>query len=398
MKKLLLLFAMALPMVFGSCIHGDDDAVPTGNSKTYELVSKADPGISGTATFEKNRNGSTTILLYLSGTRAGNSHPAHIHANSAAEGGAILIDLNPVDGLTGLSVTHVKAFNNGTKVKYDELLNFDGYINVHKSASDLVTLIAQGDIGANELTGNTKDYALESVVDSAISGTATFAERKNSTTLITVSLMGTADGAKHPAHIHANTAAEGGGILINLDTIVGPSGMSLTQIDTMNNGTSITYDELLDFDGYINVHVSKDNLGALVAQGDIGQNALTGMTKEYALAPVSDPAISGMVTFAERINNQTLVTINLNGVEDGIAHPAHIHKGPVADAPGAIIVPLSEVNGTTGVSKTNVTQLKDGTAINYAGLIGFDGYVNVHLSAEDLATLIAQGDIGKNAD
>jgi hypothetical protein len=36
---------------------------------------------------------------------------------------------------------------------------------------------------------------------------------------------------------------------------------------------------LLNFDGYINVHLSATNLASLVAQGDIGQNELTAVSK-----------------------------------------------------------------------------------------------------------------------
>jgi hypothetical protein len=41
----------------------------------------------------------------------------------------------------------------------------------------------------------------------------------------------------------------------------------------MNNGTAITYAELIDFNGYVNVHLSSSNLATLIAQGDIGANA-----------------------------------------------------------------------------------------------------------------------------
>ena len=400
MKKLFVFLTILAPVLLGSCENSDDGGgpMPTGESKTYQLTSKSDSSISGTATLAENNDGSTTLTLDLSGTSSGNMHPAHIHANSAAEGGAIMIDLMPIDGATGMSVTQIKAFNDGTKVTYTELLSYDGYINVHQSATDLGTLIAQGDIGANELTGQSKAYDLGPVSQPDISGTATFSERKNGTTLITVNLMGTSDGDKFPAHIHANTAAESGPIVINLDTIVGPSGMSLTQIDAMNDGTPITYDELLDFDGYINAHVSKDNLGVLVAQGDIGQNELTGNTKQYALAPKVDGTISGTVTFSERANMETLAVIMLQNAANGTDHPAHIHSGSVATAPGAIIVTFKSVSGATGMSKTNITQLDDGTPIDYAGITTIDGYVNVHVSAIDLATLIAQGNVGANAD
>ena len=140
MKKLILFLTLAAPLLFGSCTKIDDGYIPTGDSKTYHLVSVTDPGISGTAVFTENRDGSTTITLDLQGTKAGKSHPAHIHANSAAQGSAILIDLTPVIGTTGLSVTHVQSFNDGTGITYNELLDFDGYLNVHLSKDNVLKL------------------------------------------------------------------------------------------------------------------------------------------------------------------------------------------------------------------------------------------------------------------
>jgi hypothetical protein len=47
-------------------------------------------------------------------------------------------------------------------------------INVHLSADKLATLVAQGDIGQNDLTDVSKVYALGSVAVARIDGTATF--------------------------------------------------------------------------------------------------------------------------------------------------------------------------------------------------------------------------------
>jgi hypothetical protein len=55
--------------------------------------------------------------------------------------------------------------------------------------------------------------------------------------------------------------------------------------------------KLLDFDGYINVHLSADKLATLVAQGDIGQNDLTDVSKVYALGSVAVARIDGTATF-----------------------------------------------------------------------------------------------------
>jgi hypothetical protein len=71
--------------------------------------------------------------------------------NSAAKGG-IAFTFNPVNGDTGISKTNVSKLNDGAAFGYDQVLTYDGYINFH-SATELNVLVAQGDIGQNELTG-----------------------------------------------------------------------------------------------------------------------------------------------------------------------------------------------------------------------------------------------------
>ncbi len=390
-------------LIFIACDDDDPDPGPdpdpmlTGNSEEYSLFSVSDPGISGKVTFAERDDGVTVITIELNGTTDGANHPSHIHANTAAEGGGIVVDLVNVDGTTGSSETEVSALNDGTPISYAELIDFDGYVNVHLSDADLATLVAQGDIGQNELNGNSQEYALNSVSDPSISGTATFAERVNGETLITLDLVGTTAGGDHPSHIHANSAVEGGGISLDLANVDGESGRSLTNVSELNDGTAVSFEDLTTFNGYINVHLSSTDLATLIAQGDIGQNALNGNFEDYDLASVSDPSISGTATFAERNSGFTLITVQLTGTTTGGDHPMHIHANDVATG-GGIAVSLTNVEGGSGLSRTHVTMLDDGTEVTYEDLIAFDGHINVHLSAADLATLIAQGNIGANSN
>ena len=94
------------------------------------------------------------------------------------------------------------------------------------------------------------------------------------------------------------------------------------------------------------MHESAENLGTLIAQGDIGQNELTGTSKEYTLSPKSDPNISGTATFSERVNGTTLITLALDGTKEGDAFPAHIHRNSAAES-GAIIIDLDTIGGTS---------------------------------------------------
>ncbi|MEX2512198.1 MAG: CHRD domain-containing protein [Cyclobacteriaceae bacterium] len=118
--------------------------------------------------------------------------------------------------------------------------------------------------------------------------------------------------------------------------------------------------------------------------------------KEYDMNAVSDPMIQGTITFTKESETSTVIRIQLEGTEAGNSHPAHIHRNAASEG-GGIAIGLNDVTGATGISETTVTEMGDGTAINYDGLLNFDGHANVHLSPSAMSTLIAQGNIGSNS-
>jgi hypothetical protein len=244
---------------------------PEPNKTVYNLKIKDMIGISGTVTFTETSSTVTTITIKLNGGSATN-HPAHIHLNSAIETGAIALTLTPVDA-SGNSITEVSKLDDNTPINYSQLLNFDGYINVHESSSNLGTIIAQCDIGGNELTGAQKSYTLNAVNASGVSGTALFEKRKNGNTLVTLSMIGTVASGIHPAHIHLGSVASvgGGPIVKDLSNVEGATGKSYTNIRTLNDGTPITYDNWLVYDGYINV-LNSQTISTVISQGNIGSN------------------------------------------------------------------------------------------------------------------------------
>lgn len=264
-------FMMAL-FVTG-CNDDDDNIVGptlTGQSKTYTLKSESNPAISGTVKFAERSDNTTVVTIDLDGTTSG-THPAHIHANAAAETGGIIIDLNSVAGANGMSETMVSKLNSGTAIKYSELLALNGYVDVHASATDLATLIAQGDIGENELTASSTTYALSAVNDSGVNGTVTFGKRVSGSTLVTVDLQGASPTGNHPMYIYENDVTTPGPIAINLNNYLGSTGKSVTSVRKLNNNTAISYDQLTDFNGHIRIGTSATD-PAFIAQGNIGSN------------------------------------------------------------------------------------------------------------------------------
>jgi hypothetical protein len=259
-------------------------------SVSYDLEAQSNDGaipggVSGTVTFWEISENQTAVTLELDegATGASVAHPAHIHNNSASEGGGISIYLTPIDG-SGGGGTSARIVGRS----FDELASFDGHVNVHQSVANLGTIVAQGDVGANatgtlaaglDLVDNRRStaYTLEansndgSVAPNGIRGTVEFIELTSGITYVQTSLdpspAGGATGASvsHPAHIHRTAD---GGIEYYLSPIDGtdPDARAGKLVEE-------PYDDLTAFPGYVNVHESVANLGDIVSQGNIGSNA-----------------------------------------------------------------------------------------------------------------------------
>jgi hypothetical protein len=272
-QRILTVMAVAsIMVVFITGCKDDEVNGPglTGVSKSYTLNVVSNPAISGTVKFAERDDNTTMVTIVLNGTTSG-THVAHIHENSAAETGGILIDLNSIDGSKGTSETIVTKLNNGTSISYSELLMLNGYVNVHVGTTDLATLIAQGDIGENELTASSTTYALDAVNGSAVYGAVTFTKRISGSTLVTVVLEEASPTGNYPINIYDNNVATTGPIAINLNNYLGSTGISATSVRKLNNNTAISYDQLKDFNGHINIGTSATD-PTYIAQGNIGSN------------------------------------------------------------------------------------------------------------------------------
>jgi len=89
--------------------------------------------------------------------------------------------------------------------------------------------------------------------------------------MIKVEVTGTIGGNKHANHIHENNAATGGSIVLDFNKVDGATGISMSDAIKFNEGTSVTYEELINYDGHIIVHHHVDF--SKISRGDIGSNA-----------------------------------------------------------------------------------------------------------------------------
>jgi hypothetical protein len=285
--------SLAASVFFAACDSGGsgmDNTDETLRQVSYDLTAQSNDGsipsgVDATVTFWELGANQTLVTLELDGgaTGASVSHPAHIHNNSASEGGPIEIYLTPLDG-SGGGGTSARVVGRS----FDDLVGFDGYINIHESVDSLNNVVSQGNIGANAEgqsgeglavvdNPSSKTYDLSATSNSGsaapdgIPGRVTFNELTSSMTIVTLELdAGGATGASvsHPAHIHNNSASEGGPIEIYLSPVDGTD-----QAARSSKLVGRSYDDLTGFDGYVNVHESVANLQNVVSQGNIGANA-----------------------------------------------------------------------------------------------------------------------------
>ena len=151
MKKaptFLMFIALALLI---SC-NKSDNIEPTGINEIivdqidYQLSPVNASGITGTASFTRDSNDNTTILIELTNTNT-DEHPANIRFNTAAEGGPIAITLEPCT--CAVSTTVVTQLDDGTPIDFDKLLNLDGHVSIQESSANPDVVVAIADIGIN---------------------------------------------------------------------------------------------------------------------------------------------------------------------------------------------------------------------------------------------------------
>src|SRR5262245_61824236 len=125
-------------------------------------------------------------------------------------------------------------------------------------------------------------------------------------------------------------------------------------------------------------------LGAMLAAG--APLALAADSASVELKPQNSSGESGTATLTKAGADKTKVVVELKGEASGATHPMHIHKGTCANLDPKPAYPLSPVKN--GKSETMVNASLD-------SLQKGEYAINGHKSAQDIATNVFCGDIGK---
>jgi hypothetical protein len=112
--------------------------------------------------------------------------------------------------------------------------------------------------GDAEFTGNQISYQLipGNVQGNETTGTLLIRERTGGVAQIEITLNGVFNNANHPAHLHYGSLEDNGSIATMLNPVVEVDGVgqSITLLTKLENGESITYSDLLVFNGSVKIH------------------------------------------------------------------------------------------------------------------------------------------------
>lgn len=143
MRKGTCVVAIALLGLLVAGCGGSSGGSSSSKNVTVDLGEQNGSGESGTATLTQE-GGKTMVVIDLKNGST-TAQPAHIHKGTCAK-------LNPTPEY---ALTNVQSGKSTTTVNasLDSLKNGSYAINVHKSASDLKTYVACGNIGKGKSSG-----------------------------------------------------------------------------------------------------------------------------------------------------------------------------------------------------------------------------------------------------
>lgn len=126
----------------------------------------------------------------------------------------------------------------------------------------------------------------------------------------------------------------------------------------------------------------------------------SGQKLEFELFKSSDFNYSGNLTVNELTSGDLEFIIQLDGAKslDEYEFPAHLHFGGYDEAEAPIAYLLNSISSKDLKSVTVLSQLPDGTTLDFEAMRAFDGHVKVHLANDgpDYGVILVAGNVGGN--
>jgi hypothetical protein len=144
------------------------------------------------------------------------------------------------------------------------------------STSFFYSCDSTNDPQANDLTGRQVTYNLiPGDSQLRVSGTIDFRERSDKSILVEIKVNSTGSGGEHPVHLHLGTLETADApILALLTPVDAVTGVSTTSLTLLDDQTQFSYEDLLNFNGSVKVHMDDGpNKDVVLAGTNIGINS-----------------------------------------------------------------------------------------------------------------------------
>jgi hypothetical protein len=132
------------------------------------------------------------------------------------------------------------------------------------------------DVATATATLRTKEIALTSTAGNTVTGKALIAENADHSFNVNITLQNTVKDTVMVMHIHNGSIASPGTIAIPLTNITGTGGQATgtklnikTGLSATGATVNLTYDNIITYAGYFNVHYSAAQINKVVANGNI---------------------------------------------------------------------------------------------------------------------------------
>lgn len=181
--------------------------------------------------------------------------------------------------------------------------------------------------------------------------------------VVVFTLTGTSAEDVHPSHLHVGDCGSGGGVEVPLADVDGSSGLGVTLVQ-------VPFDELTSQDLHVNAHNSADDMGTIVACGEVGAGAEAGVgsqadasttvdvkvsakpapeaaaepvgardaknagaeqdalrTESYQLFALQGSGVTGTLNVTQRVQGGTQFVVTLVGIEEGSSYQPVLFAG-----------------------------------------------------------------------
>ena len=132
------------------------------------------------------------------------------------------------------------------------------------------------DVATTTATLRTKEIILNPTAGNTQSGKAVIAENADHSFNVSITLQNTVKDTVMVMHIHNGSITSPGTIAIPLNNITGTGGQAVgntlnitTATSAANTTVPVTYDNIITYLGYFNIHYSAAQIARVVANGNI---------------------------------------------------------------------------------------------------------------------------------